>query len=206
MVQTFGLFKNGIGIHYAESAVVQNASQTVAKNCTVGKRFPPEIVLVARDDKVTQIHDILPSDSRFKVLVFPGDIYESGRREILQSVADKFVEGKLGTTRSYVGRDSIETTRMVNTFTILKGRKGEVRYWDVPDSLYRHWTDVFLDDVDITGEQGGKAYQNFGISDEGALVVVRPDGYVGLVTQLSDAESVLGYFRGWEIPMGTKTV
>ncbi|KAI0804706.1 FAD binding domain-containing protein [Irpex lacteus] len=206
MVQTFGLFKNGIGIHYAESAIVKNPSQTIAKNITVGKRFPPEIVLVARDDKVIQIHDVLPSDSRFKVLVFTGDLYEAGRRDVVQSVADKFVEGKLVTERSYVGRNSIESTRLVNTFTVLKGRKGDIRYWDVPSALYRHWTDVLLDDVDITGEQGGKAYQNFGISDEGALVVVRPDGYVGLVTELSDAEGVLGYFREWEIPMGTKTV
>jgi phenol 2-monooxygenase (NADPH) len=65
---------------------------------------------------------------------------------------------------------------------------------------------VFIDDVDITGEQAGNAYRNFGISDEGALVVVRPDGYVGLVAGLSDADSVLSYFRSWEIPLGTKTV
>ena len=65
---------------------------------------------------------------------------------------------------------------------------------------------VFIDDVDITGEQGGKAYENFGIGPEGAVVIVRPDGYVGLVSTLYDAEAIFEYFRAWEIPMGTKTV
>ncbi|KAI0341977.1 hypothetical protein BDW22DRAFT_1345745 [Trametopsis cervina] len=205
-VQTFGLFKNGIGIHYPESLIVQNAQQSIARHITVGKRFPPEIVLVAYDDRVTQIHDVLLSDTRFKVLIFTGDIYESGRGAVVKAVADKFVEGKLCTERSYVGRSRIDTMRMVDTFTVIKGLKGETRYWDVPASLYTHWTKVFVDDVDITGEQGGRAYENFGISDQGALVVVRPDGYVGFVTTLSDADGVLGYFRSWEIPMGTKTV
>lgn len=37
----------------------------------------------------------------------------------------------------------------------------------------------FIDDVDMTGEQGGKVYETFGINDSGAAIVVRPDGYVG---------------------------
>lgn len=56
---------------------------------------------------------------------------------------------------------------------------------------------VFVDDVDITGEQGGKAYENAGISSEGAVVVVRPDGYVGVVTSLSDINSIFDYFKYW---------
>jgi phenol 2-monooxygenase (NADPH) len=120
--------------------IVQEPSQTIAKYITVGKRFPPELILVAYDDKLTQIHDILPSDARFKVLVFTGDLYQGNRKEVVKTVADKFVEGKLRTERSYVGPNYIESTRMVDTYTIVKGRKGDVKYWDVPDSLYTHWT------------------------------------------------------------------
>ncbi|KAK7434242.1 hypothetical protein VKT23_020292 [Stygiomarasmius scandens] len=205
-VQMFGLFKSGIGIHYADSMITRGHTQSAARNLTVGKRFPPEIILIARDDKVVQIHDILPSDTKFKMLIFTGDLYACGRKELVQSLANRLVEGRLNTERSYIGRDKIEMMPMMETFTIIKGHKGQVRYTDVPESLWTHWTKVFIDDVDITGEQGGKAYENFGIGPEGAVVIVRPDGYVGLVSTLYDAEAIFEYFRAWEIPMGTKTV
>ncbi|KAF5334575.1 hypothetical protein D9758_018362 [Tetrapyrgos nigripes] len=205
MVQAFGLFKNGIGIHYGHSMIVSNDHQYLAANVVIGKRFPPELVLIARDDKVVQIHDILPSDTRFKVLIFTGDLYEGGKREVLKALGERLLKGKLSMERSYPGRNTIETMKMVDTFTIVKGSKGEVNYKDVPQSLWTHWTRVFIDDIDITGEFGGKAYANLGIGDEGAIVVVRPDGYVGMVTSLSDAEGVLGYFTPWEVPMGIKT-
>ena len=40
---------------------------------------------------------------------------------------------------------------------------------------------ILIDDVDVTGKTGGDGYKNYGIGPEGAIVVVRPDGYVGLV-------------------------
>ena len=42
----------------------------------------------------------------------------------------------------------------------------------------------------------GQAYQAFGIGAEGALVVVRPDGYVGIVATLDEVQSVGAYFAG----------
>jgi phenol 2-monooxygenase len=53
-------------------------------------------------------------------------------------------------------------------------------FWNVNlvDSSCR----VFVDDVDMTGTQGGKAYEYFGIEPSGAVVIVRPDGYVGFVS------------------------
>ncbi|THU89176.1 hypothetical protein K435DRAFT_969217 [Dendrothele bispora CBS 962.96] len=205
-VQMFGLFKSGIGIHYAGSMITCSHNQSAARYLIVGKRFPPEIILIARDDKVVQIHDVLPSDTKFKMLIFTGDIHGSGRKELIRSLAERLVEGRLLSERSYISCDRIEMMRMVDTLTIIKGYKGQTMYTDVPESLWTHWTKVFIDDVDITGEQGGKAYENFGIGPEGAVVIVRPDGYVGLVTTLHGVQEIFEYFRAWEIPMGTKTV
>lgn len=41
----------------------------------------------------------------------------------------------------------------------------------------------------------GKAYEAYGIcKQEGALIVVRPDMYVGLVTGMEDTDALDGYF------------
>jgi len=41
---------------------------------------------------------------------------------------------------------------------------------------------------------GGKAYESFGVGHEGAVVVVRPDGYIGTVLRLDDVQGLADYF------------
>lgn len=53
---------------------------------------------------------------------------------------------------------------------------------------------VYVDDVDVKGQNGGMAYKSYGISPNGAVVVVRPDGYVGTVAPLEDVDAIDGYF------------
>ena len=54
-----------------------------------------------------------------------------------------------------------------------------------------------MDDVEVTGEKGGKMYDVYGISPEGAGVVVRPDGYVAMAATLSEGARVNNYFLGF---------
>lgn len=54
---------------------------------------------------------------------------------------------------------------------------------------------VLVDDIDLTHTHGGKAYDTYGIGAEGAAVVVRPDGYVGIVAPLDKPAALDGYFR-----------
>jgi len=59
---------------------------------------------------------------------------------------------------------------------------------------------VFVDDVTIALDGGGKAYSTYGIDRRaGAIVVVRPDGYVGLVAPLDDVGVLNTYFAGFMI-------
>jgi len=44
---------------------------------------------------------------------------------------------------------------------------------------------------------GGTAYETYGIGSEGAIVIVRPDGYVAMASGLEDVESVNEYFDGF---------
>ena len=57
-----------------------------------------------------------------------------------------------------------------------------------------------MDDISNNGAQGGQAYDSYGISkDDGAIIIVRPDGYVGIVAPLSEegVKEVNEYFEGF---------
>ena len=62
--------------------------------------------------------------------------------------------------------------------------------------LYFFFDSVFIDqqNVVINGATGGTAYATYGISRNGAIVVVRPDGYVGTVAPLDNPQHVDQYF------------
>lgn len=53
---------------------------------------------------------------------------------------------------------------------------------------------VLIDDTDITGSVGGQGYSYYGVADEGAIVVVRPDGYVGTIAPLHGVAEINDYF------------
>ena len=59
-----------------------------------------------------------------------------------------------------------------------------------------------MDDCDLHGRSGGGGYAKYGIDEHGgAIVIVRPDGYVGLVAPL-DGRGVQGvdtYFEAFLI-------
>lgn len=53
-----------------------------------------------------------------------------------------------------------------------------------------------MDDQDLWKRAGGDAYKNYAIGAAGAAVVVRPDGYVGIVAPLDQPALLNAYFRG----------
>jgi phenol 2-monooxygenase len=59
---------------------------------------------------------------------------------------------------------------------------------------------VFIDDVDVTGKLGGDAYARFGIEPSGAIVIVRPDGYVGMVAPFHKVDDLNTYFYSFLTP------
>jgi phenol 2-monooxygenase (NADPH) len=60
---------------------------------------------------------------------------------------------------------------------------------------------VFVDDLDVTGTQGGKVYATFGVEPSGAVVIVRPDGYVGMVAPFDKVEDLDAYFASFWVPL-----
>ncbi|PPQ75444.1 hypothetical protein CVT26_016218 [Gymnopilus dilepis] len=188
--QTFGGFTSGIGICYADSSITNLKFQSIAKNLLIGQRLVPQVFLRAADGRPVEIQDLIPSDSRFKVLVFTGNSSDAGQ---LQKVKDVSQELEDALSRLSAGR----TSSFFDTIPISSAKKTVVRYNDLPKFLWSHWSKVLIDDKDVKGSQGGDGYDNYGIGANGAMVVVRPDGYVGMVAPLDGVVELDRYFRGF---------
>ncbi|KAJ6551443.1 FAD binding domain-containing protein [Mycena capillaripes] len=178
--QTFGGFTSGIGIHYAESAIVDYANQPCAKNIVVGQRMLPQMLVRAADFRPIELQDMLPSNTLFKLLVFTGD---SAALDGLAAGIERILE-KFGTA--------------VEVISIVSSRRPDFSFMALPPVLRPHWSKVLYDEKDLRGTQGGNAYAAFGIDTHaGAIVCVRPDGYVGMVAPLEEADGVTNYFASF---------
>ncbi|OCH85883.1 hypothetical protein OBBRIDRAFT_784167 [Obba rivulosa] len=185
--QTFGAFTSGIGIHYPPSAIVDPTHQAAARNLVVGQRMLPHVFVRAADAHPVELHDLLPADARFKLLVFtgaPGAAQLARVRALAEDMARP--GGALGAH-----------ARALDVVAVSAGTKDEVDYTDVPAVFRPHWSRVLVDDTDVVGRTGGGGYEAYGIGLAGALVVVRPDGYVGLVVPFEHHREVDRYFASF---------
>ncbi|KAJ6504194.1 FAD binding domain-containing protein [Mycena vitilis] len=180
--QTFGGFTSGIGIRYGASAIVDCANQACARNVIVGQRMPPQVLVRAADFRPVELQDLLPSNTRFKLLVFTGAVAAlDGLAGDLKSILQKVGEA-------------------VEVVSIVSSIRSSFSFMDLPAVLRPHWSKVLYDERDLRGTQGGNAYAAFGIDPHGgAIVCVRPDGYVGMVAPLEDIDAVARYFASFMV-------
>ncbi|KAH9479232.1 Phenol hydroxylase [Psilocybe cubensis] len=190
--QTFGGFTSGIGICYLPSAITDTTYQSLASKLTVGQRVLPQIFLRAADSRPIEIQDLLPSDARFKLLVFTGDSSNPVQLEEIRAISNKLEVALASLTG---GRSVGDAYGIV---PISSATKANVRYNDLPKFLWSHWSRVLIDDVDVKGTLGGNGYDSYGIDPtHGAIVVVRPDGYVGTICPLQEMDFLVTYLGGF---------
>lgn len=198
-------YTTSILIRYPPSQLVAEAppqTRELAANVVPGMRLPDFQVVNQSDAVPSTIHKILFFDGRFRLLVFAGDIssathakrYEDLGR-LLSSSDSSFLQ------RFTPCGDPVDSR--IEVITVHAAKRECVELQDLPvvfhpwseDEGWDYWK-VFADDKDIHGVHG-EGYKKCGVrSDEGCLVVVRPDGYVGLVAGLLDVETVATYFHG----------
>ncbi|PSR71348.1 hypothetical protein PHLCEN_2v12777 [Hermanssonia centrifuga] len=192
--QTFGAFTSGIGVHYAPSAIVNTAHQEYASNVIIGQRMPPHVFIRAADARPYELQDLLPADSRFKIVVFVGDISDVSQGERVRTLGTELAAPE-GFVKRF-GGTSHDT--VFDVLSISSATKNKVNYTDLPVALRTHWSKVLLDDTDMFARVGGKGYETYGIDPlRGAMVIVRPDGYVGMVASLENTATIGQYFSSF---------
>lgn len=134
--QAFGLFTSGIGVHYLPSAIVNPQHQSLASNLPIGQRMPPHIFIRAADSRPVELQDLLPSDTRFKVLVFTGDTTDMMQLKRIRTLAEELDKPE-GFLKRFGKGDS---SAVFNVLSISSAKKEKSNYTDVPPVFRTHWS------------------------------------------------------------------
>ncbi|RYP89855.1 hypothetical protein DL770_004007 [Monosporascus sp. CRB-9-2] len=238
------MFMTGVGINYLPSVLtakppddkpderlpVAEATDTtpglsaaqsttsLAANCKPGTRFPCARALSQADARPWELQQKMPSDGRFRMVVFGGDVSSTAQRERVNSLGawvGKSLLPRFPTVSLSVGSNphggtvkfKTETDpSVIDVLLVHSARRDGVEILRDLDNVFHpfdakigwDYEKVFVDNPSYN-EGDGKAYENLGIDRAaGAVVVVRPDGYVGLVTSVDEqgAKEVERWFEG----------
>nr|VWP01573.1 STE/STE11 protein kinase [Ganoderma boninense] len=214
-----GGFTSGIAICYGPSALVDTTHQSLAPNLPIGERMLPHVFIRAASAQPVEVHDVLPADSRFKILVFAGNVADDGGCAKLQGLADDLRKPENFLMR--YGHGDVGTWAVFDVLCFSAAKKEKVGYLgeqclsslrrpkaislrrlpalpDFPEFFRPHYSKVLLDDEDMHGHSGGGGYAKYGIDEHaGAIVVVRPDGYIGTVAPLDGVPFLNAYFAAF---------
>ena len=217
-------FLAGVGIVYSESLLVAKANgqapkdQTNGQNSTpvgvktelaskikLGARIPSYKVLNQAEARPIQLADLLPSDGRWRLLVFAGDIKDKVQSERISGLGQALAAPN-SCLRRYTPSDKAIDS-VIEVLTIHSSSRAETNLFDIHDIFHPYHEDLgwdywkmFVDDV-AAHEGFGDAYAKYGINRrEGCLVVCRPDQHVGYIGALEDLKDVERYFEAILIP------
>lgn len=136
----YGGFTSGIGVQYGASPITNAQHQHLASNLVIGERMLPHVFIRAADAHPFNIQDMLPADTRFKLLVFAGDTGDPCARSRLQKLADELETADSFYVR-FGGRDP---TQVFDLVTVSSATKERADYTDVPPMCRTHWSKCVL--------------------------------------------------------------
>ncbi|KAK1676958.1 FAD binding domain-containing protein [Colletotrichum godetiae] len=174
-----GRYTAGLATQYQPSMLVRPGdNDNLASGISVGMRFQSAQVVRYSDAKAMQLSHALLSDSRWSLVVFPGNALESQAEKRLSQVAEALeglmkrlpvLENDIHSFLSLIlvlksDRRNLEDKQIPRLFTPNGGR------WGV-----KCLQNVFVDDASYHAGHG-EAYAKYGVNPEvGAMVLVRPD-------------------------------
>ncbi|BGO94437.1 hypothetical protein NBRC10512v2_006547 [Rhodotorula toruloides] len=202
-------FTLGISINYADSIIVGKdgsrgavtSKQYLASKLPVGERFYSAQVVNQASATADQLTTRIPFTGAFRLLVFPGDITKPAAKERLQKLAD-YLDSPESVVSKYTPGD-LPRWAVIDPVTVHCAERTAVGLYDFPQPSIFHphnYKRIYCDGP--SHHRGdGKAYETYGISkEEGAIVVVRPDQYTGLIVGLEDTDMLDAYFAQFMLP------
>lgn len=198
----------------AETAPQSSAASTagLATNCRPGTRFASQKVMAQADARPWELQLQMPSDGRFRIVVFGGDISQATQLATVNELGAWLQTNLLSPAKSprislAPGPDprggsgssqwmTDQDPSIVDVLLVHAAPREKIEllqdlhqvYHPFDKKLGWDYSKVFADGHSHH-EGHGRAYEQFGIDPaRGAVVAVRPDGYIGLVTALQGEE------------------
>lgn len=188
-----------VSVSNAKDRVISD--QSLCSGITVGMRIPSHKVLSQADARPWHLHEVLPSNGRWRVIVFAGNTNDDRQRDKLWKVSEAF-----SAPNSFLNLYTPKGARYDEVFEVLlvhKAPRQSVTVLDFPE-VFRPYDEVdgwdynkiFVDDVSYH-EGFGDIYGALGIPQDGCIVIVRPDQYVSYVGSMEEPAAVNSFFAGF---------
>ncbi|GAB1212779.1 hypothetical protein ATERTT37_001926 [Aspergillus terreus] len=196
-------FTAGLTVTYGDSIITQagDSNQQAATNLKVGMRLPAAQVVRFCDAKVMKTVNALPSDGRWRIMIFPGDIRQPSASTKLAQLGT-YLFSNHGPIRKYLPPGA-DIDSLIEVIVILSGERLEIQQDQIPDAFWpttgkyrmRDLHKIYIDDE--TYHNGhGHAYDFYGIDPErGAVAIVRPDQYISKVLDMKNHEGISAFFE-----------
>ncbi|KAG2413132.1 hypothetical protein HFD88_010691 [Aspergillus terreus] len=178
------------------------SKQELAAEIEVGMRIPSHKVLNQADARPWHLQELLRSDGRWRIIIFPGDLGIPENLARLTNLCEK-LDNKNSFLRRFTPQD-LPVDSVIEVLTVHAASRESVELLDLPQILHPftdaaghdYWK-VFVDDQSYH-EGHGNAYERYGIcSNRGASVIVRPDQYVSWVGESNDYNSMDRFFSAF---------
>lgn len=178
----------GFAVHYEDSFLTAATTEKERRPdaVTPGKRFPQLNVSNHATGKVCAIQSVLKGEGRFHVIVFAGDLSQ-------QPELNRF--NTFGTALEQIEKRIFPaSTGKFNVIAVHRTHKTAIELASVAN--------IFFPADERTGRDYSRvycdmetSYEEAGIGERGAVVLVRPDQYVGWCGVLEDVPELTSYLQ-----------
>ncbi|KKA26084.1 hypothetical protein TD95_004013 [Thielaviopsis punctulata] len=215
-------FTSGYGVAYTANALNWSPAHPVQSPLIIpntakirtGRLFPNANVTRVVDANAVHLEQQVPLNGAFRLFIFAGAPSSRAAQDALHAFGRRleqptsFLQRHAHATRtddasemlSYRDMDTPHS-RFFTLCTVLAAERAQVDILKhTPAVLARYRDHVYADDggrVPVAGERVGSGHAKMGLED-GAVVVVRPDGYVSVAVRLvgeETAEVLDAYFK-----------
>ncbi|KAL4958164.1 FAD binding domain-containing protein [Aspergillus filifer] len=196
-------FTSGCGIEYPESFIVRKPTDADKdKNPIKGLDYLSGVLHPGRrllnvkvkrfaDGNRRDLHDDLLSTGRTRILLLTSsDLLnpQSKSTTTIRTLSNTISKFPAGTIEQVVIHPRLQSSTGSGTVG-----SQDFTWRDLPSELKQHSEMRFYSGYDLADD----VYEIYGVDEsEGAIAVVRPDGYVGVVARLDDVARVEGYLGG----------
>lgn len=196
---------DGTDVSVKNKAFQVTSEQALARKIEVGKRMPSVKVLNQADARPSHFQELLKSNGRWRLVIFPGDISISRQKERLDKLGQQLA-GKESFLKRFTPPDGAYDST-IELLTVHSAPRATTTIFDFPE-VFRPYSDldgwdywkIFVDDESYH-EGHGQLYQNFGIDpQEGCAVILRPDQYVSYVGRMGAYEDLDRFFSSFMVP------
>jgi hypothetical protein len=198
-------FTSGYGIYYPPNQFnisLDDAQAFAPSSCRLvpGRTLPQCTVIRVLDLNPIRLEQAIPLTGGFKIFIFGGDLHHSGMKRVedlcgsLLKPSSFYMKASRATSDSGRGTGKgksitqtpyLPDTALISLAAVFDAPRPDIDLSKLPAPLQRYPGTVFVDTERSHqhGEVHGAVHKKYGV-EEGAVVVCRPDGYVGCVLKL----------------------